>query len=152
MQAVGYSASIDEDKIDESNLLQYIIPSDLKSFGLIPEIIGRLPVLSYMNPLDAETLRAILTEPKNSIIKQYTKLFEMDDVAFSVTEEALNFIVEKAVEYKLGARGLRSLCEAILTDAMFELPSADEKEFVVDKAYAEHKLTKNALTKLRAAS
>ncbi|CAM1362193.1 ATP-dependent Clp protease ATP-binding subunit ClpX [Tenacibaculum litopenaei] len=152
MQAVGYSASIDEDKIDESNLLQYIIPSDLKNFGLIPEIIGRLPVLSYMNPLDAETLRAILTEPKNSIIKQYTKLFEMDDVAFSVTEEALNFIVEKAVEYKLGARGLRSLCEAILTDAMFELPSADEKEFVVDKAYAEHKLTKNALTKLRAAS
>ncbi len=152
MQAVGYSASIDEDKIDESNLLQYIIPSDLKNFGLIPEIIGRLPVLSYMNPLDAETLRAILTEPKNSIIKQYTKLFEMDDVAFSVTEEALNFIVEKAVEYKLGARGLRSLCEAILTDAMFELPSADEKEFVVDKGYAEHKLTKNALTKLRAAS
>lgn len=152
MQAVGYSASIDEDKVDESNLLQYIIPSDLKNFGLIPEIIGRLPVLSYMNPLDAKTLRAILTEPKNSIIKQYTKLFAMDDVEFSMTEEALMFIVGKAVEYKLGARGLRSLCEAILTDAMFELPSSDDKEFVVDLAYAENKLTKNALTKLRAAS
>lgn len=152
MQAVGYSASIDEDKVDESNLLQYIIPSDLKNFGLIPEIIGRLPVLSYMNPLDTKTLRAILTEPKNSIIKQYTKLFAMDDVEFSMTEEALMFIVGKAVEYKLGARGLRSLCEAILTDAMFELPSTDDKEFIVDVAYAENKLTKNALTKLRAAS
>ncbi|CAM1373202.1 ATP-dependent Clp protease ATP-binding subunit ClpX [Tenacibaculum xiamenense] len=152
MQAVGYSASIDEDKIDESNLLQYIIPSDLKNFGLIPEIIGRLPVLSHMNPLDAKTLRAILTEPKNSIIKQYAKLFAMDGVEFSVTEEALQFIVEKAIEYKLGARGLRSLCEAILTEAMFELPSTDEKEFIVDKAYAEAKITKNALTKLKAAS
>lgn len=152
MQAVGYSASVEEDKIDQENLLQYIIPSDLKSFGLIPEIIGRLPVLSYMNPLDAKTLRAILTEPKNSIIKQYTKLFAMDDVAFSMTEEALQFIVDKAVEYKLGARGLRSLCEAILTDAMFELPSSEEKEFVVDKDYAENILTKTALTKLKAAS
>jgi ATP-dependent Clp protease ATP-binding subunit ClpX len=152
MQAVGYSASIDEDKVDETNLLQYIIPSDLKNFGLIPEIIGRLPVLSYMNPLDEKTLRAILTEPKNSIIKQYEKLFQMDDVQFSITEEALGFIVGKAVEYKLGARGLRSLCEAILTDAMFELPSSDEKVFVVDRDYAEGKLTKNALTKLRAAS
>ncbi len=152
MQAVGYSASVEEDKIDQENLLQYIIPSDLKSFGLIPEIIGRLPVLSYMNPLDAKTLRAILTEPKNSIIKQYTKLFAMDDVEFSMTEEALQFIVDKAVEYKLGARGLRSLCEAILTDAMFELPSSEEKEFIVDKDYAENKLTKTALTKLKAAS
>ena len=152
MQAVGYSASLDEDKIDEENLLQYIIPSDLKNFGLIPEIIGRLPVLSYMNPLDAKTLRAILTEPKNSIIKQYTKLFSMDDVEFSMTEEALMYIVDKAVEYKLGARGLRSLCEAILTDAMFELPSSDTKEFVVDKEYAENKLTKTALKKLSVAS
>ncbi|MFY0629753.1 MAG: ATP-dependent Clp protease ATP-binding subunit ClpX [Flavobacteriaceae bacterium] len=152
MQAVGYSASLNEDKIDEENLLQYIIPSDLKSFGLIPEIIGRLPVLSYMNPLDAETLRAILTEPKNSIIKQYTKLFSMDDVSFVIDDEALEYIVGKAVEYKLGARGLRSLCEAILTDAMFELPSSDQKEFVVTKEYAESKLTKTALKKLRAAS
>ncbi len=152
MQAVGYSASLDEDKIDEENLLQYIIPSDLKSFGLIPEIIGRLPVLSYMNPLDAPTLRAILTEPKNALVKQYTKLFEMDDVAFSFTEEALHYIVEKAVEYKLGARGLRSLCEAILTDAMFEMPSTDTKDFEVSKAYAEQKITKTALKKLRAVS
>ena len=152
MQAVGFGASIEEDKIDEENLLQYIIPSDLKSFGLIPEIIGRLPVLSYMNPLDAKILRSILTEPKNSIIKQYQKLFSMDDVDFTVEEGALNYIVEKAVEYKLGARGLRSLCEAILTDAMFELPSSDEKKLVVTKDYAEEKMTKTTLKKLRAAS
>lgn len=143
MQAVGYSASVAEDKVDENNLLQYIIPSDLKSFGLIPEIIGRLPVLSYMNPLDAVTLRAILTEPKNSIIKQYTKLFEMDNIAFTIQEDALMYIVEKAVEYKLGARGLRSLCEGIFTDAMFELPSSDEKEFEVTEEYAKNKLTKD---------
>ena len=152
MQAVGFSASIEEDKIDEENLLQYIIPSDLKSFGLIPEIIGRLPVLSYMNPLDAEILRSILTEPKNSIIKQYEKLFSMDDVDFTIEEGALNYIVGKAVEYKLGARGLRSLCEAILTDAMFELPSSDEKQLIVTKDYAEEKMTKTTLKKLRAAS
>jgi len=147
MQAVGFSASLDEDKVDHENLLQYIIPSDLKAFGLIPEIIGRLPVLSYMNPLDAETLRAILTEPKNSIIKQYEKLFAMDDVEFSITEDALGYIVNKAVEYKLGARGLRSLCEAIFTDAMFDLPSSDEKEFKVTKNYAEAKLTNTTLKK-----
>ena len=152
MQAVGFGASLDEDKIDEENLLQYIIPSDLKSFGLIPEIIGRLPVLSYMNPLDAKTLRAILTEPKNSIIKQYAKLFTMDDVNFTIEEDALNYIVEKAVEYKLGARGLRSLCEAIFTDAMFDLPSSNDKEFNVTKEYAESKLTNTALKKLRAVS
>lgn len=152
MQAVGFGASLDEDKVDEKNLLQYIIPSDLKAFGLIPEIIGRLPVLSYMNPLDAKTLRAILTEPKNSIIKQYAKLFIMDDVAFTIEEDALNYIVEKAVEYKLGARGLRSLCEAIFTDAMFDLPSSDEKVLNVTKEYAEGKLTNTTLKKLRAAS
>jgi ATP-dependent Clp protease ATP-binding subunit ClpX len=152
MQAVGFGASLDEDKVDQENLLQYIIPSDLKSFGLIPEIIGRLPVLSYMNPLDAKTLRAILTEPKNSIIKQYAKLFVMDDVEFTITEGALNYIVDKAVEYKLGARGLRSLCEAIFTDAMFDLPSSEEKEFKVTKIYAEAKLTNTALKKLREAS
>jgi ATP-dependent Clp protease ATP-binding subunit ClpX len=151
-QAVGFGASLEDDKIDEENLLQYITPLDLKSFGLIPEIIGRLPVLSYMNPLDAETLRAILTEPKNSIIKQYTKLFLMDEVVFTIEEDALNYIVNKAIEYKLGARGLRSLCEAIFTDAMFELPSSDEKEFNVNKEYAEAKLTNTTLKKLRAAS
>lgn len=151
-QAVGFGASLEEDKIDEENLLQYITPIDLKSFGLIPEIIGRLPVLSFMNPLDAKTLRAILTEPKNSIIKQYTKLFGMDDVSFTIEEDALNYIVEKAVEYKLGARGLRSLCEAIFTDAMFDLPSSDQKEFNVTKEYAEAKLTNTTLKKLRTAS
>jgi len=152
MQAVGFGASIEEDRIDDENLLQYIIPSDLKSFGLIPEIIGRLPVLSYMNPLDTKILRSILTEPKNSIIKQYEKLFSMDDIDFKVEEGALNYIVQKAVEYKLGARGLRSLCEAILTDAMFELPSSDVKELIVTKDYAEEKMTKTTLKKLKAAS
>ena len=152
MQAVGFGASLEEDTIDHNNLLQYITPLDLKQFGLIPEIIGRLPVLSYMNPLDAKTLRAILTEPKNSIIKQYAKLFVMDDVEFTIEEDALNYIVDKAVEYKLGARGLRSLCEAIFTDAMFDLPSSDEKEFNVTKEYAEAKLTNSTLKKLRAAS
>jgi len=151
-QAVGFSASLDDDKIDEENLLQYIIPSDLKAFGLIPEIIGRLPVLSYMNPLDAITLRAILTTPKNSIIKQYTKLFAMDAIDFTIEEDALNYIVENAVAYKLGARGLRSLCEAIFTDAMFELPSTEEKVLKVTKQYAESKLTNTTLKKLKAAS
>ena len=152
MQAVGFSASMEEDKIDEENLLQYIIPSDLKSFGLIPEIIGRLPVLSYMNPLDAATLRAILTEPKTSIIKQYEIRFSIDGVVFTVEQDALNYIVRKSVEYKLGASGLRALGEAILTDAMFELPSSDEKQLVVSKDYAEQKMTKTTLKKLRAAS
>ncbi|MBP2832467.1 ATP-dependent Clp protease ATP-binding subunit ClpX [Aquimarina sp. U1-2] len=152
MQAVGYSASKTEDAIEKNNLLQYIIPKDLKDFGLIPEIIGRLPVLSYMNPLDAETLRSILTAPKNAIIKQYKKLFEMDNIAFSITEGALEYIVEKAMEYKLGARGLRSLCEAILTDAMYELPESDEAEFRVTKDYAEKKLNKSTIKKLKAVS
>ena len=152
MQAVGYSASKEDDKIDEDNLLQYIIPKDLKDFGLIPEIIGRLPVLTYMDPLDTKTLRAILTEPKNAIIKQYKKLFEMDDITFDIKDDALEYIVEKAIEYKLGARGLRSLCESILTDAMFELPSAEDKTLVVDRNYAEKKLTKSTLSKLKAVS
>ena len=152
MQAVGYSASISEDIVDKDNLLQYIIPKDLKDFGLIPEIIGRLPVLTYMDPLDAKTLRAILTEPKNAIIKQYKKLFSMDDIEFSITDGALDFIVDKAIEYKLGARGLRSLCEEILTDAMFELPSSKEKKLNVTKLYAEDKITKTTIKKLKAVS
>ncbi|WP_339895883.1 ATP-dependent Clp protease ATP-binding subunit ClpX [uncultured Algibacter sp.] len=152
MQAVGYSASVSDDNVDHSNLLQYIIPKDLKDFGLIPEIIGRLPVLTYMDPLDADTLRAILTEPKNAIIKQYKKLFEMDEIDFTITDGALDFIVGKAIEYKLGARGLRSLCEEILTDAMFELPSSNDKKLNVTKAYAEEKLSKTTLKKLKAVS
>ena len=151
-QAVGYGASIKEARIDEANMLQYIIPSDLKSFGLIPEIIGRLPVLTHMNPLDAETLRAILTEPKNSLIKQYEKLFKMDGIDFSINEGALEYIVSKAVEYKLGARGLRSLCEAILTDAMFEMPGTEENELKVNKKYAQNKINKSKLKKLKAVS
>lgn len=151
-QAVGYSSSIGTDQIDKDNLLQYLIPKDVKDFGLIPEIIGRLPVLTHMDPLDAETLRAILTEPKNALVKQYKKLFEMDEVDLSFEEEALDYIVSKALEYKLGARGLRSLCEAILTDAMYELPSADDKHLQVTKEYAENSLSKNLLQRLKAVS
>ena len=151
-QAVGYSASIKEDKIDEDNLLQYIIPSDLKSFGLIPEIIGRLPVLTHMDPLDETTLRAILTEPKNSIIKQYKKLFDMDGIDFTINDKALNYIVSKAVEYKLGARGLRSLCEAVLTDAMFEMPGSDKSELKITEKYAKDKINKSTLKRLKAVS
>ena len=144
-QAVGYNTS-KETRVDDKTLLQYVTHKDLKDFGLIPEIIGRLPVLTYMNPLDESTLRMILTEPKNAIIKQYIKLFGMDDIALSFEEEALNFIVEKALEYKLGARGLRSLCESILTDAMFQLPGTEEKSLVVTRAYAQEKLTKSGFT------
>lgn len=151
-QAMGYSASKDNDNVDKENLLQYIIPKDVKDFGLIPEIIGRLPVLTHMDPLDKETLRAILTEPKNALVKQYKKLFAMDEVEFTVSDDALDYIVDKALEYKLGARGLRSLCEAILNEAMYELPSSDDKELYVDKDYVEHHLNKNLLKRLKAAS
>ena len=152
MQAIGFSASKSEDTLEKDNLLRYIIPKDLKEFGLIPEIIGRLPVLTYMNPLDKGTLRAILTEPKNAIIKQYKKLFEMDEIDFVITEEALDFVVDQAIEYKLGARGLRSLCEAVLTDAMFELPGTEDKKLHVTKDYAEEKLSKSTIKKLKAVS
>lgn len=151
-QAVGYSTSKNVDNIDKDNLLQYIIPKDIKDFGLIPEIIGRLPVLTHMDPLDKETLRAILTQPKNALIKQYAKLFLMDDVEFTITDGALDFIVEKALEYKLGARGLRSLCEAILTDAMYELPSSEDKKLAIDLEYAQETLNKNLLKRLEIAS
>ena len=150
--AVGYSTSKNTDNIDKDNLLQYIIPKDIKDFGLIPEIIGRLPVLTHMDPLDKDTLRAILTEPKNALIKQYEKLFGMDDVKFTIDDNALDYIVDKALEYKLGARGLRSLCEAILTDAMYELPSLEEKELHVDVDYTRDALTKNLLKRLELAS
>ncbi len=152
MQAVGYSASISDDKIDEENLLQYILPTDLKTFGLIPEIIGRLPALTFMKPLDKKTLRSILTEPKNAIIKQYKKLFEMDGIDFTIDNKALDFIVDKAIEYRLGARGLRSLCEEILNDAMFEMPSSDETKLRVSLKYAQDKLTKSTIKKLKAVS
>jgi ATP-dependent Clp protease ATP-binding subunit ClpX len=150
--AVGYTTSKNVDNIDKDNLLQYIIPKDIKDFGLIPEIIGRLPVLTHMDPLDRATLRAILTEPKNALIKQYKKLFAMDEVRFTIDDNALDYIVDKALEYKLGARGLRSLCEAILTDAMYDLPSSDEKELHVDVDYTRDALTKNLLKRLELAS
>lgn len=152
MQAIGYSASKKEATLDKENVLKYIIPSDLKNFGLIPEIIGRLPVLTHMDPLDRKTLRAILTEPKNAIIKQYEKLFAMDEISFTITEQALDYIVDKAIEYKLGARGLRSLCEAVFTDAMFELPSTEISDFKVTKPYAEEKLSFETMNKLKAVS
>ena len=152
MSSIGYKASHEEEQVDKENLLQYIIPKDLKDFGLIPEILGRLPVLTYMNPLDEATLRAILTEPKNAIVKQYKKLFEMDEIALSFEDDALDFIVKKAIDYKLGARGLRSLCEEILTDAMFVMPSTDDTALVVDKAYAQKHLTRTELKRLKAVS
>ena len=152
MSAIGYKASNKEAHVDKENLLQYITPKDLKDFGLIPEILGRLPVLTYMNPLSKATLRTILTEPKNAIIKQYKKLFEMDEIALSFEEDALDFIVKKAIHYKLGARGLRSLCEEILTDAMFLMPSKNDRELVVDKAYAKKHLDRTENKRLKAVS
>ena len=150
-QVIGYNKE-ETVELDKENLLQYISHKDLKAFGLIPELIGRLPVLTYLEPLDKVTLINILTQPKNAIIKQYTKLFEIEGIQLVFTEDALDYVAEKALEYKLGARGLRSLCEAILTDAMFELPSKpDTKEFVVSREYAEAKISKAKINKLRAA-
>ena len=145
---VGYNSVQNVAKIDKNDLMKYVQPMDLKSFGLIPEIIGRLPVLTYLNPLDREALRRILVEPKNSIIKQYEKLFEMDGIKLSFEKDTLNFIVDKAVEYKLGARGLRSIVESIMMDAMFEIPSKRTKEFVVTLDYAKNQLNKSYLQKL----
>lgn len=139
---VGYNSVQNAKKIDPKNLMQYVEPSDLKSFGLIPEIIGRLPVLTYLNSLGKEALKRILVEPKNSIVRQYTKLLEMDGVKLTFTPEALDYIVDKAVEFKLGARGLRSIVETIMMDAMFDVPSGNEKQFTVDKCYAESKMEK----------
>lgn len=140
---VGYNSVQNVRKIDKENLMQYIAPQDLKSFGLIPEIIGRLPVLTYLNPLDRDALTRILTEPKNSIVKQYVKLFDMDGIKLTFTQEALDLIVDKAVEYKLGARGLRSIVENIMMDAMFEIPSKKVKSFDVTRAYAQEQLNKS---------
>ncbi len=142
---VGYNSVQNAMKIDPTNLMQYIRPQDLKSFGLIPEIIGRLPVLTYLNPLDRDALRNILTLPKNAIVKQYAKLFELDGVKLTFTDDALDYLVDKAVEYKLGARGLRSIVETVVMDAMYELPSANQPEFKVTKAYAEQQLDKSKL-------
>ncbi len=151
-QVVGYNAAKKVDRVDKSNLLQYVAPQDLKSFGMIPEIIGRLPVLTYLDPLDEKALRRILTEPRNAIIKQYEKLFEMDNIKLSWDEKVLNYIVQKALEFKLGARGLRSICEAIMMDAMFELPSKEDPgDITIGIKYAKEKLEKANMKRLRAA-
>ena len=150
-QIIGYGKREDE-RVDNDNLLQYITHKDLKSFGLIPELLGRLPVLTYLEPLDKSTLISILTEPKNALVKQYGRLFELEGIKLKFEEDALEFIADKALEFKLGARGLRSLCEAILKDAMFELPSTKNvSEFVVDKSLAEEKINKSKISKLKAA-
>ncbi len=149
---IGYSSDKEKEKIDKDRILQYISPSDIKQYGLIPEIVGRLPVLSHLNPLEKDTLKLILTEPKNSLVKQFVKLFEMDDIKLSFDDNVLDFIVDKSIEFKLGARGLRSIVEAILTDAMFELPSKKSvKSLKVSLAYAKQKFDKANLSKLKVA-
>ncbi len=150
---VGYSfAGVNDENIDKDNLLKYIAPGDIKKFGLIPEIVGRLPILSYLNPLDESALKRILLEPKNALVKQFHKLFEMDDIELTIDDKVLDYIVEKSIEFKLGARGLRSIIEAILMDAMFELPSKKRtKKLNITLNYAEQKLNKASVTKLRVA-
>ena len=147
-QMVGYSAAKVSHKIDRTNLLQYIAPQDLKSFGLIPEIIGRLPVLTYLNPLDRHALRQILTEPKNSIIKQYVKLFDMDNVELTFDEEVFEFIVDKSIEFKLGARGLRSITEMIMVDFMYEMPSTNQTKLNITQKIAEEKFNRRGFIQI----
>ena len=149
-QIVGYGASKIRDKVDKDNLLKYIAPQDLRAYGLIPEIIGRLPVVTHLDPLDRKALRAILTEPKNALVKQYVKLFKMDDIELTFADGVLDFIVDKAIEFKLGARGLRSICEAIMLDAMFEMPSSGKQELVVTIDYASGKLERIDMKVLKA--
>ena len=149
--AIGFSVNKDEQENQRKNLLQFINATDLKSFGLIPELLGRLPVVTHLNPLDKETLRSILTQPKNALIKQFTKLFELEEINLVIEEPVLDFMVDKALEYKLGARGLRSICESILTDAMFELPGTDTKELVIKLDYAQSMFSKSKLSALKVA-
>jgi len=150
-RVVGYTAAKGNETIDKHNLLQYIAPQDLKSFGLIPEIIGRLPILTYLEPLDRTALRRILTEPKNSIIKQYTKLFDMDGIELTFDESVLEYIVDKAIEFKLGARGLRSITETIMMDEMYEMPSKEEKTLTVSLIYAQSKIERANINRLKTA-
>ena len=149
-KVVGYKASLENGQVDRNNLLQYVSPQDLRSFGLIPEIVGRLPVLTYLIPLEREALRRILTEPKNSIIKQYQKLFKMDGIKISFPEETLYLIVDKAIEFKLGARGLRAICETVIMDVMFEMPSGDHTEIVITPEFAMEKIDKLSAIRLQA--
>lgn len=149
--SIGFNVNKEEQEMMKKNLLQFVNAQDLKTFGLIPELLGRLPVVTYLNPLDADTLRAILTEPKNSLVKQYTKLFELEGIELNIEPPVLDFMVTKAMEYKLGARGLRSICEGILTDAMFELPSSNQKTFTLTLDYAQHKFDKSKMSVLKVA-
>ncbi len=149
---IGFNVDKELQESMKKNLLRYVNATDLKGFGLIPELLGRLPVVTHLEPLDAETLRAILTEPKNALVKQYKKLFELEDIVLTIEEEVLDFMVTKAMEYKLGARGLRSICEGILTDAMYELPSSNVKEFNLDLEYAQRHFDKSKLSLLKVAS
>ena len=149
--AIGFNVNKEQQELAKKNLLQYVNAPDLKSFGLIPELLGRLPVVTHLDPLDKPTLRSILTEPKNSLIRQYKKLFELEGIQLSFDAEVLDFMVDKAVEYKLGARGLRSICESILTDAMFELPSAKEEKFHLGLEYAQKKFDKSKINLLKVA-
>ena len=149
--AIGFNVNRDQQEMHRKNLLQFVNAQDLKSFGLIPELLGRLPVITYLNPLDVETLRNILTEPKNSLIKQYKRLFELEGIDLTINEDVLNFMVTKAMEYKLGARGLRSICESILTDAMFELPGTGETHLEITLDYAERMFNKSKLSLLKVA-
>tara|TARA_B100000900_G_C20548722_1_gene703769 strand:- start:220 stop:1449 length:1230 start_codon:yes stop_codon:yes gene_type:complete len=151
LNVIGYK-STGKDSVSKNNILKHINPKDLKEFGLIPEIIGRLPVVTYMNPLNKDALLSILVDPKNALIKQYVKLFQMDDIVLEFKKDALNFIVDKAIDYNLGARGLRSLCEQILNDAMFSLPGSEDKKLIVNKKYAEQQMSRVSLEKLKTAS
>lgn len=148
---IGFNVDKEQQESMKKNLLRYVNAQDLRAFGLIPELLGRLPVATHLDPLDATTLRAILTQPKNALVKQYTRLFELEGIKLTIEEDVLNFMVEKALEYKLGARGLRSICEGILTDAMFELPSSKETHFNLDLDYAKHKFDKSKLSLLKVA-
>jgi ATP-dependent Clp protease ATP-binding subunit ClpX len=149
--SIGFGVNKEQQELQKKNMLQFINAQDLKGFGLIPELLGRLPVVTHLEPLDVPTLRAILTEPKNSLIKQYTRLFELEGIKLEIDEEVLNFMVSKAMEFKLGARGLRSICEHILTEAMFELPGSDTKEFHVTMSYAEQQFDKSKMGLLKVA-
>jgi ATP-dependent Clp protease ATP-binding subunit ClpX len=148
---IGFNVDKELQESMKKNLLRYVNATDLKAFGLIPELLGRLPVVTHLDPLDAETLRAILTEPKNALVKQYRKLFDLENIQLTIEEDVLNFMVEKAMEYKLGARGLRSICESILTDAMYEMPSSKETQFTLDLEYAKRKFDKSKLSLLKVA-
>lgn len=150
-RVVGYNSTLEKGQLDKNNMLQYIAPQDLKSFGLIPEIIGRLPILTYLDPLSKDALRKILVEPQNSIIKQYTKLFHIDEIELVFTDEVLDYIVEKAVEFKLGARGLRSITETIIMDKMYEMPSKSDKKLIVELEYAKTKIEKANINRLNIA-